>query len=254
MGLVVCRALQQKHSGLLMDSLKRNRSFIEREVFDTETGMVYNEICKGNGWLRIFNFPWIAVYYLEWYNLTGEKQCLVYAARALLKYYELDGKKQDSQCIEAVRTLEALKKEGLSELYSALFDAFIAHAEAMIERSGICKSEEVVWVNELANNVCCYLSQAYILTGDERYLNESKIHREKSAVFYAQQPDFHQNCVAVRYWDSYWFGKLKTYGDVFPHYWSALTGWSFAWHDKANKTNDNRALIESNLTGNLCVY
>jgi hypothetical protein len=29
--------------------------------------------------------------------------------------------------------------------------------------------------------------------------------------------------VAVRHWDGYWFGLRRQWGDIFPHYWPALT-------------------------------
>lgn len=254
MGITVCRALQIKYSEKLMQSLKKHREFIERELFDTDSGTVYNDVCRNNTWLRIYNFPWFAVYYLEWYNLTGEIQCLINSARILFKYYDLGGTEQDSQNIEAVRILEALKKENLDEFYSKLYSYFIKHADSIIERSGISESKEVTWVNEIPNDMCCYLSQAYILTGEDKYLKEAEINFKRTQIFYAFQPDFHQNCVTVRYWDNYWFGKIRSYGDVFPHYWSALSGWSLYWYDKARNCNEHKREIENNLTGNLCIY
>jgi len=254
MGVTVCRALQVKYSEKLMNSLKKHREFVERELFDSQTFTVYNDINHDNTWPRIYNCPWFAVYYLEWYNLTGEKQCIINAANILLKYYDSGGIIQDSQNIEAVRILECLKKEGLDELYSKLYSYFIKHADSIITRSGISESKEVTWVNELPNDMCCYLSQAYIVTGDKKYLKEAEINYKRSRAFYAYQPDFHLNCVTVRYWDNYWFGKIRSYGDVFPHYWSALSGWSLYWYDKARGVDEHKKEIENNLTGNLCIY
>jgi len=254
MGITVCRALQVKYSENLMESLKKHRKFIERELFDIESGTVYNDVCRDNSWLRIYNFPWFSVYYFEWYNLSSEIKCLENSARILIKYYELGGTEQDSQNIEALRILEALKKENLTELYSMLYSCFVRHADSIIERSGISESKEVTWVNEIANDMCCYLSQTYILTGNEKYLKEAEINYKRSRAFYAYQPDFHLNCVTVRYWDNYWFGKIHSYGDVFPHYWSALSGWSLYWYDKARGCNEHRKEIENNLTGNICIY
>ena len=31
------------------------------------------------------------------------------------------------------------------------------------------------------------------------------------------------NMIGIRHWDGYWFGRERQWGDVFPHYWSALT-------------------------------
>ena len=75
-----------------------------------------------------------------------------------------------------------------------------------------------------------------------------------SGGYFANQPDFHMNCINVRYWDRYWFGKRRSYGDLFPHYWSSLAGWGMIWFDRVFKNEDARKLAETNLTGNLCVY
>jgi hypothetical protein len=40
--------------------------------------------------------------------------------------------------------------------------------------------------------------------------------------FAADQPDARLRHVPVRHWDDYWFGQLRLWGDVFPHYWSTL--------------------------------
>ena len=36
----------------------------------------------------------------------------------------------------------------------------------------------------------------------------------------------------IRHWDGYWFGALRMWGDVFPHYWSVLSAATYlAWPD-----------------------
>ena len=41
--------------------------------------------------------------------------------------------------------------------------------------------------------------------------------------FAADQPDVRMRQVPIRHWDGYWFGLLRLWGDVFPHYWSVLS-------------------------------
>ncbi|AZQ39116.1 hypothetical protein EJ357_41500 [Streptomyces cyaneochromogenes] len=36
-------------------------------------------------------------------------------------------------------------------------------------------------------------------------------------------------CIAIRHWDGYWFGTDRPWGDVFPHYWGALTATTLLW-------------------------
>ncbi len=254
MGIIVCKQLQNKYSQELMDSLKLHREFVERELFDIDSAEVFNDICKNNKFPRIYNFPWFSVYYLEWYKLTGEKQCLINSARILLKYYELDGRLQDSQCIEAVEIVKMLEKEGMNELRESVIKEFLSHTDSIIERKGKLISKEVTYASEAPNTDCAYFSQAYILTGNKAYLKEAEKYLKMSYAFYGCQPDYHLNCVNVRYWDNYWFGKIRSYGDVFPHYWSTLTGWALGWYDRALSGNYNQRDINSNLSGNLCIY
>lgn len=41
--------------------------------------------------------------------------------------------------------------------------------------------------------------------------------------FAADQPDVRLRHIPIRHWDGYWFGLLRLWGDVFPHYWSVLS-------------------------------
>ena len=37
----------------------------------------------------------------------------------------------------------------------------------------------------------------------------------------------------IRHWDGYWFGGLRLWGDVFPHYWSILSAAVYlAWPEE----------------------
>lgn len=256
MGVVVCKALQERFDPKLMESLKKHRAFVEREIFDKNTGMVYDQIGEKKEFTRIYNFPWVSTYYLEWYNLTGEIECLQNSAKILIKFFRITDCDLIAQCMEGYSICTALKKEGLTELHDELHKLFIMHVEKfggeVVEHEG--HVNETSYVSEVPNVKLSVLSQAFLLTGDEKYLKVAKEYFEKTKAFFANQPDFHLNCVNVRYWDRFWFGKVKSYGDIFPHYWSSLAGWGMHWYDKATNSNTARELIFNNLTGNLCVY
>jgi hypothetical protein len=50
--------------------------------------------------------------------------------------------------------------------------------------------------------------------------------------FAADQPDPRLRHIPIRHWDGYWFGRLRLWGDVFPHYWSILNAAVYlAWPD-----------------------
>jgi hypothetical protein len=50
--------------------------------------------------------------------------------------------------------------------------------------------------------------------------------------FAADQPDVRLRHIPIRHWDGYWFGLLRLWGDVFPHYWSVLSAAVYlSWPD-----------------------
>ena len=257
LGVLMCKALQKKYDEKLMESLKKHRLFIEREIFDETTGEVFGNIGKKSAHPRIFNYPWISVYYLEWYALTKEKKCLENSAKSLLRFFDLANRGNSAQCIEAVRIYRALEEEKMTELARSFLEQFLNYAEKLGGKSGISSPAgflECSWCSEIPCGILCYNSQAYILSGDTKYLDRAEKFDAMLKAFFAYQPDFHMNCITVRYWDNFWFGKYACYGDVFPHYWSALLGWAYSWYDKAKGTNKHRKIIKQNLLGNLCVY
>ncbi|MDR0476198.1 MAG: hypothetical protein LBH43_21350, partial [Treponema sp.] len=68
MGLLIARFLDlcpEPNGGPLTESLKKYLMFVLRELFDTETGMVYNDIMNSTDYFRLYNFPWVAQFFLE---------------------------------------------------------------------------------------------------------------------------------------------------------------------------------------------
>ncbi len=254
MGCIVLRQLRVRYDEKLMQSITKHRAFVERELFDTQTAMVYNKEGKNNGWRRIYNDPWFALYFLEWYLLTNEKKYLAYAAEIMLHYYADDKKHQDSQLIHIPRFCEYLEKENLSELKERLVACFMEYIDSQINNNGEIYSEEVcVLSHEPYNNKCVYFSHAYQLKRDEKFLAYANTYKQRSEAYYSYQPDYHMNMISVRYWDDFWFGKYRLYGDTYPHYWSSQTGILFAEYDRAFGV-DCKAEYENIFKNNLCVF
>ncbi|MBR2340039.1 MAG: hypothetical protein IKA74_04310 [Clostridia bacterium] len=255
MGITVALALQAQYDEKIMKSLEKHRSFVERELFDEETATVYNHIGRNNDWLRVYNFPWLSTYYYEWYMLSGEIKCLENSARILIRFFEISKHLVDAQCIEAVKICRALEKEGMTDLKDNLTSTFLIYADRIAESFWTAEGEsEICYVSELPNDRLAYLSQAFALTGNKKYADAAESYLRKTEAFFGDQPDYHLNCINVRYWDRRWFGKVASYGDLFPHYWSTLAGWAMSQYDEHIGCNQLGAKIYSNLSGNLCVY
>ena len=254
MGCIVLKQLQARYDETLMQSIKKHRAFIERELFDAQTAMVYNKEGRNNGWRRIYNDPWFALYFLEWYLLTNEKENLVYAGKIMLNYYADDKNHQDSQLIHIPRFCSYLEKENLLEIKEQLISHFMAYIDSQMANNGKIYSEEVcVLSHEPYNNKSIYFSHAYQLTKDEKFLSQATLYKNYSKAYYSYQPDYHMNRISTRYWDDFWFGKYRLYGDLYPHYWTSQTGIMFAEYERASGI-DCRAEYETIFKNNLCVY
>ena len=254
MGCVVLKQLQARYDETLMHSIKKHRAFIERELFDAQTAMVYNKEGRNNDWRRIYNDPWFALYFLEWYILTGEKEHLMYAGKIMLNYYKDDKNHQDSQLIHIPRFCKYLEKENLLELKEKLVACFMEYIDGQIDNRGKIYSEEVcVLSHEPYNNKSVYFSHAYQLKREEIFASYAKMYKTYSEAYYSYQPDYHMHMISARYWDDFWFGKYRLYGDLYPHYWSSQTGIMFAEYERAFGI-DCRAEYEAIFKNNLCVY
>ncbi len=253
MGIIVLRQLQKKKDDFLMKSIKKHLEFIEREHFDIESGTPFNHLGKDNTWNRGFNYPWFGVYFKEWYILTGDVEYLRRAALCLIGYYKVSDLKYDGQVCEPYDLIELLEKENMHEYADEIRKNLIKVADGYLNKGITSVAGECAYVQECPNNRCVYASQAYLVSGKEEYLEEARLQFNMSTAFFACQPDFHMNSIAVRYWDRYWFGKTRQYGDLYPHHWSALMGWTLAWYSRASG-EDCKKTIEEILKNNLCVY
>ena len=254
-GVVVLQALQKKYDQSMFESISKHREFIEREVFDPNTGIVFNGIGRNNKWHRAYNYPWMAVYYIEWYLLTKEKKCLENAAKIMLSYYEnANGGKQESPCMKHLELYRLLEAENMSDLQNKLKEHLYAHADRILKNASTYFSEEVSCTQFMFCGKINILAQAYIMSGEKKYLEFIPEYIKKANAFYGLQPDYHINLLAVRYWDLYWFGKSKSYGDSMPQWISALPAETYDFMYKTGFGSEYKNMSEGVLKNNLCAF
>ncbi len=147
MGIVVAQALQKRYDAEMMQSLEKHRRFIERQILDREHFIVRDGENIENQRIRAYNYPWMAVYYLEWYMLTGEKECLQYAASIVISYYApANGGRQESPCIRNHEICSYLQAEGMEELRQKLLGYTLAHADRIIRDGSHCFSQFAIGI------------------------------------------------------------------------------------------------------------
>ena len=115
-------------------------------------------------------------------------------------------------------------------------------------------SEEVSYTQAQFALKVISLCQAFQLSGDRRYLELLPVFLRSVEAFGGEQPDFHCFGQGVRYWDLYWFGKMKTYGDTMPQWLSSCTGEMFLLCGEVLNDPALTAFGRSILRNALCVY
>lgn len=235
MGNLISRYLKGKepeNGDYLNESLQGYLAYVERELVETETGRVCNDMGMDDSYKRLYNAPWFATFFCELYLQYGRKEFLTYACRIVKRFYEEGGIHFYPIEMPIVMLDQALRAAGMEEEAEEMKALFIRHGDQMIETGLHYPAHEVNYEQSIVAPAADILLKVYQLTGDDRYLQAGRQQVQVLELFNGMQPDYHLYETAIRHWDGYWFGKRKMFGDTFPHYWSALTGNVFEMYGK----------------------
>ena len=203
---------------------------------------------------RGYNYAWVADFYFRMSLLTGNRQYALDGYATLQALYRQFG--YGFYCIDypVVTGPKALEKAGLTFERDQLLYDFQATADILVKNGLDFPKFEVNYEQSIIAPAVQFLCEVYQATNNKRYLNAAKNMLPVLEALQWHQPSYRMNEIAIRHWDGYWFGKRQTYGDVYPHYWSAITG--AAYHRYAQCTGDStyqqRAL--QTVRGNLSLF
>ena len=68
MAVLIARYLQLDDDPLLEESLKKYLDYFYRELYDRNSGTVYNDMQRNNDWHRLYNYAWAATLQTEVYK------------------------------------------------------------------------------------------------------------------------------------------------------------------------------------------
>lgn len=227
MGVLLTRYLSGeggRENPLLRDSLDAYREYVLRELVDSDTGKVYNDMSRDDSYKRLYNAPWAATFFAEQYRLRKDEEDLLCAYRIVKRFYEEGGKDFYPINLPVLLLDGELSRAGMETEREELCSLYREHADRIWEREICYPASEVNYEQSIVAPAADILLSVYALTEDEKYLTAAERQIRILELFNGMQPDYHLYEVAVRHWDGYWFGKKRYYGDTFPHYWSALTG------------------------------
>ncbi|MGZ9586608.1 hypothetical protein [Paenibacillus marinisediminis] len=238
----------------LENSLDLYDQFIRRELYDEQTGIVFNNINRNNDWHRLYNYPWVAVINMELFKLKGNSVFLERMTRALKTYYHNGGHKFYCICMPMYETIQLLNEQGMTKESNELLGLYRKHANYIMENGINYPPHEVNYEQGIVAPAAIYTTEVYLLTGEKKYLEAAEKHIRLLSLFSGDQPDYHLNRIAIRHWDGYWFGKRKLYGDTFPHYWSTLTAVAYKYYYMATKQVEYKIQANTILRNNLCLF
>ena len=233
MSLAIVKWLQHHRDAKLEKSLALFTAFLLRECVDEHDGTCYGNVGKDKSHVRLYNAPWVMLYFTELYKLTKEKRWIELVIRIARYYYGIGGAKFYPNGIRFYTMYHAIKNAGLSREADELYVLFNEHVENIVKNGVIYPPHEVNFEQTIVTPAVSILLDKYLISREDFYLREAEKHIGILQKFDGHQPHYRLNTIPIRFWDDYWFGKNGTYGDVFPHYWSVLSGYGYYLYYKA---------------------
>ena len=250
MGTIMAQYLQRHPEDTqCMESLNAYERYVYRELYDENTGVVYNDINRNNNWHRLYNYPWMADFQIELYRLKKDTRYLLNAYETMMGYYRAGGQTFYAIGIEAYELKTLLDAAGLTTQSEAFTQAFLKYADQLVKTGVNYPTSEVKYEQSIVAPAVSYLLQAYQITEESKYLEAAKAQLVLLELFNGGQADYHLFENAIRHWDGYWFGKYECYGDTFPHYWSTLTGDVYALYAKITGDQTYEELAKASIRG-----
>lgn len=219
MGVFLAKYLRKTGDKKIEKSLNLFTEFLLRECLDEETGVSFNNIGKAANVTRLYNAPWVILYFCELYRCNHNKRWVDLATKMLILYYENGGTNFYPNGIRLSDILQAIREGGNTEAYNRVLELFDEHIENIIIKGTNYPPHEVRYEQTIVTPAAYLLMEKYLLCKDEKYLREAEKHLKLLIKFNGSQPDYRLNKVPIRYWDNYYFGKTRdaVYGDTLPH-------------------------------------
>lgn len=197
--------------------------FARRHLVDDD-GAVFEDSFRRQP-RRLYNFPWLAMFFLTQWTLYHSADDLEQATRIIEHYYAAGGSRfmaiGISEIVEAL--IEHLNETGQTARARQLIQSLIDHAEYFVHLGSDLPVHEVSYEQSIVAPLLLLLLAAQRHAPAPRYERALRDRLPWLLAFAGSQPHVRLRNVAIRHWDGYWFGAYRQWGDVFPHYWSVLS-------------------------------
>lgn len=251
MGVLLAQSLAHWRDAKVSAALKRYHRFV-RTKLQKPDGTVLGHV--GGNSHRLYNFPWVAQFHLELFHAFGGRGFLDDCYRTLCAYYKQGGDHFYPIGLPMVDAVQTFRAAGRTREANRLQALFLSHGDFVVQTGLALPPHEVNYEQTIVSPAVLISLECYLLTREEKYLACADKMLPALDAFGGRQPDHRLHDIAIRHWDGYWFGKRQTWGDVFPHYWSATTGWSFYLYWQATGKESYRQRGREILLNNLSSF
>ncbi|WP_337060644.1 hypothetical protein [Kineococcus sp. G2] len=226
-------------------------AFARRHLVDAE-GLTRRGSTHPGG-PRLYDVPWLAHFFTDRFRWSGREADLELAATLLEAQHAhepaLVPPIGGSEATVAVA--DALSATGQDARAHRLRRELLVNADDLLVAGRDLPASEVNYEQSIVAPLVNLLVDAHRLTGEDRYLDGIAERLPWLLAFGGPQPHVRLRDVAIRHWDGFWFGADRLWGDVFPHYWSALTAQVLLRLPRPLRTAGGDAAARSLLAANL---
>ena len=256
MPLALAAYLRRVKDPALLASLERFVVFLYREFYDDATGEVFNNIGKNRDYLRLYNAPGVMLFLAELYPITKNEKYLDDILRLAQTYYRVGGEKCYSNAIAIRKVLAAFheaKRYGDEKKMLAFFEN---HVRVMTRNGASYPPHEVNYEQTIVTPAVVTIAERGLYAAEEEkrhFIALASAHLANLERFVGFAPSYLLHGMSIRYWDGFWFGKRRRFGDTFPHHLSVLTARAYLAY--ARLTGDKEAVgkAEDILRSCLCL-
>lgn len=246
-----CLTKQSKDQHLI-SALEDYARFI-RTKLQNDDYKTYSSVDKSNR-NRAYNYAWASEFYFLMHQITGNAQYARDGYGTLRSMFDQFGHGFYSIGMPILLSEKSLNEAGMKSEWEILKDDYTRLADTFIKNGLNYPISEVNYEQSIVAPVVQFLSQMYLMTKKQDYLDHLKIQMPVMEAFNGFQPSVHLNDIAIRHWDGYWFGKSEMYGDVFPHYWSTITASAFHFYSLCTGDESWQRRAENIVDNNLCLF
>ena len=252
MAIFLARYYKRYPSAKLLDALERCATFYHDKLQGKNYRINSTVMMKAKN--RKYNYSWMADFYFRMYDITRNKKYAQWGygtLRSLFRQYGYNFYAIDYPVVDA---LQSLKKAGFKKERDTLLTEYIKTGDEFAKTGLDFPKSEMNYEQAIIGPAIQFLCELFLVTKDKKYLDTATEMMPGLESFNGEQPSYRMNDIAIRHWDGYWFGKIRQFGDVFPHYWSTITAGAFHYYALATGNIVYQRRAENIVRNNLCSF